>query len=635
MIDRLKEVLPEIKETVPSLKRKTASGEMAGPCPFCGGTDRFVVFPDGGAMCRQCEFKGDKIDYHQALESTDVKGLAERYLNGSGFIPGTKPTRNEPKREKAAAIPANLTEYYSYGDEDGNLLFEVCRYEEPGKEKTFRQRRYEGNQIVNNLNGTRRVLYNLPNVRKADTIYFLEGEKDCCRLNDAGLTATTSPMGAAAWKAEYVQFLKGKDVVILPDNDEPGKQYADKVSHDLLPVAASVKIVSLPGLPHKGDVSDWMDNGGSIEEMKRIVAEAPALNVEGKTKKKVDFATLLGVYEVKEEYVKKLGDEQFLYDNLIVKNHIITIIAMSGGGKTTFFFFHVSQKLAKQGLTVWYLDADSPASDHKKMKLFADKNGFRFLNPDANQGTSIESLVKTLRKIADSGADLTGNVFIVDTLKKFADLMSKGAVKEFYKLCRKLTALRATVILLGHANKYRDKDGNLIFEGTGDVRADSDELIFFESAARHGGDGINVTTIVDPAKNAKVRGIFKPFSFHITPSREIEFYDSPLPTINWGAVAADQKATDDEILEAAEKYLAEIGQPVLQRQFADHVADMTNSALKRVKRLIVQHSELKNAKEKEGRRFLYSIGERNAHYYELPPRNPVGQALFENPVEQV
>jgi len=339
----------------------------------------------------------------------------------------------------------------------------------------------------------------------------------------------------------------------------------------------------------------------------------------GHSEIELDPTELLRGYEVSNEYVNKLGQEQFLYDNLIIEQHVITIISMSGSGKTTFFYFIVAPALAKKGFTVWYIDADSPASDHKNMKAIANKHGFNFLNPDVNKGTSTESLVAILEKISNAHKDMSGNVLIFDTLKKFADLMSKGSVKKFYKLARKLANLGATVVLLGHANKYHNKAGNLVFEGVGDVRSDSDELIMLEST-KNRTNGIDVTTIVDPDKGAKLRGLFMPFSFNISTSREVTFYDNPLEQTD-RTISATPKATDDEILDATEKYLNTRKEAVSQRQLADHVADMTSTGLKRVKRVIVQNSVPKCSPQEEGKRFVYSIGDRNAHLYELPAKD--------------
>ena len=253
------------------------------------------------------------------------------------------------------------------------------------------------------------------------------------------------------------------------------------------------------------------------------------------------------------------------------------------------------------------------------MKAIADEHGFKFLNPDTNQGTSVEGLLETIKQIADSSADLTDWVFFFDTLKKMADLLQKNSVKKFFSLCRRLASKGATIVLLGHANKFRDKEGCLVFEGVGDVKSDSDELIFFERVRNPNG-GLDVTTVVDTDRGAKVRGIFKPFSFHISPDREITFYNYPL-SVNDRTQSAATKATDEEILEAATACLKEIGVPVLQKDLAARVVDITGAGLNRARKILVQNSEPKDAEVEEGRRFWYSVGESNKYQYELPSEN--------------
>ncbi|MBM9515038.1 toprim domain-containing protein [Desulfogranum marinum] len=347
----------------------------------------------------------------------------------------------------------------------------------------------------------------------------------------------------------------------------------------------------------------------------------------------VDAASLLRGFQVTKEYTDKLGKEKFLIDNLIISNHVATIIAMSGGGKTAFFFRHVAPILAKEGLTVWYCDNDSPASEHEAMREAAEAQGFTFLNPDTVVGQSAETLLATLVHVAESGSDLSGYVFIMDTLKKFCDMMGKKDIKEFYKLARKLTALGATVVLLGHANKYRDKDGNLIFEGTGDVKADSDELIYLESVKNSSG-GIDVTTICDPDKGAKVRGIFKPFSFNISPERKITFYDNALEVIDLSEASAP-KATDDEILTVAEQYLKDRGEPVIQTELVEYAHDMIEGTAgkERVRKLIVKRAVLKDKVTTKvemplGAKFVFSGGARGKRLFELPPEPPKPQPVF-------
>jgi hypothetical protein len=75
-------------------------------------------------------------------------------------------------------------------------------------------------------------------------------------------------------------MLRGRGVIILPDNDEPGYQHAHQVARSLYGIAAAVRIVELPRLgprlpKHCKDTSDWIAAGGTQEELKRLVLAAP------------------------------------------------------------------------------------------------------------------------------------------------------------------------------------------------------------------------------------------------------------------------------------------------------------------------------------------------------------------------
>lgn len=164
---------------------------------------------------------------------------------------------------------------YPYIDEGGKLLFEVCRY--PGKK--FLQRRPDGSGGRTwGVKGTRLVPYRLPElIASSDkTVFILEGEKDVDRLRSEGFTATTNPGGAGKWKHSYSPFLRNRDVIVVPDNDEIGLKHAQVVAHSLNGYASSVRILPLPNLPLKGDVSDWLDAGNTVEELMVHVKNVPS-----------------------------------------------------------------------------------------------------------------------------------------------------------------------------------------------------------------------------------------------------------------------------------------------------------------------------------------------------------------------
>jgi hypothetical protein len=188
---------------------------------------------------------------------------------------GMKMSDLMPPRESAngkATKKGKIVKTYDYRDEDGRLLSQVCRFEP----KDFRQRQpKEGGGWNWSVKGIRVVPYRLPDLLKRNdlVVYICEGEKDVDRLYSIpgwDVTATTNSGGAGKWRKSHAQYLAGRTVAILPDNDQPGHQHAEQVAQSLLGIAKSIKIVPLPGLPEKGDVSDWLDNGGTMEELAKL-----------------------------------------------------------------------------------------------------------------------------------------------------------------------------------------------------------------------------------------------------------------------------------------------------------------------------------------------------------------------------
>ena len=169
---------------------------------------------------------------------------------------------------------------YDYRDENGKVLFEVVRF----APKDFRPRRPDAAAKGGwawNLNGTRRVLFHLPELLAAmkagRPIFVVEGEKDVLALERLGLVATTNAGGANGWRSEYAEPLRGADVIVLPDHDEAGRKHGAAVVKSLAGNARSVRLLELPGLPEHGDVSDWLEAGGTREELERLAVPAAAV----------------------------------------------------------------------------------------------------------------------------------------------------------------------------------------------------------------------------------------------------------------------------------------------------------------------------------------------------------------------
>ncbi len=223
--------------------------------------------------------------------SSSTRADAAKWLERCGFVPEGKKSNGHnqnfkpahppktphpclepgPRHDVIKSCPAEpqsaptVVATYDYCDEAGALVFQVLRYEP----KTFRQRRPEGSGWSWSVKGVRVLPYRLPALLAdpAATVFLVEGEKDADRLAALGLVATCNAGGAGKWKKEHSEHLRARRVVVLPDNDEAGEKHAQQVERSLRGIAAEVRTLVLPGLPDKGDVSDWLDAGGTLEEL--------------------------------------------------------------------------------------------------------------------------------------------------------------------------------------------------------------------------------------------------------------------------------------------------------------------------------------------------------------------------------
>lgn len=167
-----------------------------------------------------------------------------------------------------------IVKTYDYRDEAGTIVHQTTRHDP----KNFRQRRPDGQGgWIWSLKGVRTVLYRLPELlsHPGQLTIVCEGEKDADNLAALGFLATTNPMGAKNWKHEYDSYLSGRPIVILPDNDNDGEVLALTVARGLRKYVPSLKILRLPGLEKKSDVSDWLANGGTREKLLALIEHTP------------------------------------------------------------------------------------------------------------------------------------------------------------------------------------------------------------------------------------------------------------------------------------------------------------------------------------------------------------------------
>lgn len=235
------------------------------PCSICGDTD---------GSCKQ---NGELILCYKGQENHDKAPEGYRYVKAAGdgmggiFAPAKAPTQNPEPEE------------YIYYNSHGDYYMKVARFYRGGK-KQFAQSHWDGSKWVKGLpKGFVRVPFNLQCVKHHNLILVVEGEKDAKTATFSGLDTaldsltTTNPQGAGKWPKGWGEtYLKGKDVVIIPDNDEPGRDHARQVWADVQPHAKTVVVLLLPDLPEKGDLTDYLERGGSVKSVAEMVKSALA-----------------------------------------------------------------------------------------------------------------------------------------------------------------------------------------------------------------------------------------------------------------------------------------------------------------------------------------------------------------------
>jgi hypothetical protein len=233
-------------------------------------------------------------------ENSTGGGYVDICRMARGSLPMREPKPKHAAPERGPPPGQDIAAIYPYHGDDDGLILQVVRT--LSGNPRFRQRRPDGrggwSWSVKDVPGHDRLLYRLPGLRASGdaTVWITEGEKDADRLHGVGLVATTNIGGAGKWRDDYAEAFRGKHCVVLADNDPqatdqktgkprfhpdgrpvmPGQDHAATVARSLHGVATSVKVLLLPGLGDKQDVSDWLDAGGTVEELERLAASADA-----------------------------------------------------------------------------------------------------------------------------------------------------------------------------------------------------------------------------------------------------------------------------------------------------------------------------------------------------------------------
>jgi len=276
----------------------------------------FKVVAERGFICYGCGRKGGVADLVVALGHAVDRPAAAEWLIQRGQ---TGEFVTTPRGKVVAEYP--------YHDRDGKTLFVVERIEP----KAFRQKRPDGKGGWQwSLNGTPRVPYRLQELEAAckagGTVLVLEGEKDCERARALGIAATTNAGGTGwPWPRPWAEYFRGAGrVIVVADNDEPGKKAARARAALVASTRADVRLIeALPGVGEKGDLSDFIDAGRTIEDLLRFAAQQPT--IQSNPGRGLNMITLA---DVEPESI------EWLWKGRIPRSKVSLLVGDPGSGKS-------------------------------------------------------------------------------------------------------------------------------------------------------------------------------------------------------------------------------------------------------------------------------------------------------------
>jgi hypothetical protein len=453
------DILGYYSHFVPNIKPN--GKDLLAHCPFHQDDNPSLKInsDDGRFHCFPCGAGGDAFTFYGKLKGLDPKTDFPRILEEVGELLGVPDEKNRTTWRTVGT--------FIFRGPDGEPVY-LKERQENGQTKNGKPgKRF---QFFHHLDGKRLsgrpgdpLPYRLPELAQDDTVFFVEGEGKAALLAGWGLTATsldigsTIPSGEALekWRGTYLKYFRGKaSLIILSDNDDPGRRYAEFIASELKPLVGSVKVVALPGLPLKGDVIDWAKAGGTKEKLLELVAQAPEWAPDDRPFLKTWGEIFNSVIEV-----------EYLVDRLLPKNAITVLFGRGGIGKTW-----LAMDLARciggglpflgldtKKTPVIYIDFENPIAvlNNRTQKLGEAEGVFFWLaNDEIKKAPKLDSpdweLYKTLPH---------GSVLIFDTLRasqskdedKSMDMANVlGRLKE-------LRDLGFTIMLLHHTAKNNDR----------------------------------------------------------------------------------------------------------------------------------------------------------------------------------
>jgi hypothetical protein len=202
------------------------------------------------------------------------------------------------------------------------------------------------------------------------------------------------------------------------------------------------------------------------------------------------------------EMRQQMLEDKYVLNGIAILGQATALYAKPNSGKTLLTIHLVCEGIKSGELDpydVFYVNADDNFKGLVTKLEIAEKYGFNMVAPGYKE-FSVNEFAEYMIAMVKSD-QCRGKVIILDTLKKFTNIMDKKASSDFGKVMRGFVSKGGTMILLAHTNKNRDNDGKVVYSGTSDIVDDVDCAYTIDIS--EGSDGLYTTVVFE---NIKSRG---------------------------------------------------------------------------------------------------------------------------------
>ena len=226
---------------------------------------------------------------------------------------------------------------------------------------------------------------------------------------------------------------------------------------------------------------------------------------DGQNPSPLDQLTEFSITGQRQKLRDQMLADMFVLKNIAIMGQWTTIYGAPNSGKTLIANWLLKEAILSNevdGEMVFYINADDNFRGLVEKIELAELWGMHMIAPNHN-GFMINQVSEIMARMADDGS-ARGAVIVLDTLKKFTDLMDKRMSTDFGIIARGFVSAGGTLIALAHTNKNPNSDGKAQYSGTSDIVDDSDCCFVIDSVSVD--EKSDVTNYTLEFNNIKARG---------------------------------------------------------------------------------------------------------------------------------